>query len=90
MTIEGTLPNLITALNGLRYTPTSTFLGSDSLTVKISNNFDGLSASSSIALTVQAPPAGSPALTTSTNMPAQTDQSNNWMGVAPALDVLNS
>jgi large repetitive protein len=92
MTIEGTLPNLIRALNGLTYTPSSNFLGSDSLTVKITNTSDGLSASSSTALTVQATPAASPALTTSTNTPdtTQTDQSNNWMGVAPAVEALNS
>ncbi len=92
MTIEGTLPNLIRALNGLTYTPSSNFLGSDSLTVKITNTSDGLSGSSSTALTVQATPAASPALTTSTNTPdtTQTDPSNNWMGVAPAMETLNS
>ncbi len=93
MTIEGTLPNLIRALNGLTYTPSSNFLGSDSLTVKITNTSDGLSGSSSTALTVQATPAASPAsFTTSTNTPdtTQTDQSNNWMGVAPAMEALNS
>ena len=82
MTIKGTLPNLITALNGLSYTPNSNFLGSDSLTVKITNTSDGLSGSSSIALTVQATTVGADA--------TQTDQSSNWMGVASAVDVLNS
>jgi hypothetical protein len=91
MTIEGTLPNLIKALDGLSYTPVSNFLGSDSLTVKISNSGDGLSASGSTALTVQASPAASSELA-STSMPdtIQSDQSNNWMGVAPAMEALNS
>ncbi len=64
MTIEGTLPNLITALNGLSYTPTSNYTGSDLLTVKITNTGDGLSASASTALNVaigSAPTVSAPA-----------------------------
>ncbi len=91
MTIKGTLPNLIKALDGLSYTPTTNFVGSDSLSIQIANASDGLSASASVAFTVQTAPAGNPAVTTSTTMPDTTraDQSN-WMGVAPALEVLNS
>jgi hypothetical protein len=92
MTIKGTLPNLIRALNGLTYTPNSNFVGSDSLAVKITNTGDGLSGSAATSLSVQLPAVGSSALMTSTNTPdtTQTDQSNNWMGVAPAVEALNS
>jgi|GEM_PF-6904747 len=92
MTIKGTLPNLIAALNGLTYTPNSNFVGSDSLAVKITNTGDGLSGSAATSLSVQLPAVGSSALMTSTNTPdtTQTDQSNNWMGVAPAVEALNS
>jgi large repetitive protein len=92
MTIKGTLPNLIAALNGLHYTPASNFVGSDSLAVSITNTSDGLSGSATTVLSVQLPAVGSAALMTSTNTPdtAQTDQSNNWMGVAPAVEALNS
>jgi hypothetical protein len=92
MTIKGTLPNLIAALNGLTYTPNSNFVGSDSLAVKITNTGDGLSGSAATSLSVQLPAVGSSALMTSTNTPdtTQTDQSNNWMGVAPAVEAHNS
>jgi hypothetical protein len=91
MTIKGTLPNLITALNGLHYTPATNFVGSDSLAVSITNASNGLSGSATVSLSVQLPAVTSSALMTSTNTPdTQTDQSNNWMGVASAMEVLNS
>jgi len=91
MTIKGTLSNLITALNGLHYTPATNFVGSDSLAVSITNASNGLSGSATVSLSVQLPAVTSSALMTSTNTPdTQTDQSNNWMGVAPAMEALNS
>src|SRR5580704_909020 len=82
MTIKGTLPNLITALNGLSYTPISNFVGSDSLTVKISNTGDGLSASASTAITVSsatgsAPTVSAPASETITENTAMSFSSAN-------------
>jgi hypothetical protein len=54
-TVSGTVSNLDAALNGLIYTPTSGYTGSDSLGVSITDPGDSLSASKSVALTVSAP-----------------------------------
>jgi hypothetical protein len=86
MTIKGTLPNLATALNGLVYTPNSNFVGSDSLTIMITDAGDSLSASRSIVLTIQKPPTPNPASTTSapsnaisgTTSAQASDPSNAW------------
>jgi hypothetical protein len=58
MTVTGTVTNLNAALNGLTYKPATGYIGSDSLAVSVSDPGDGLSASTSVALTVAvAPPA---------------------------------
>ncbi|HXY34239.1 MAG TPA: S53 family peptidase [Planctomycetaceae bacterium] len=56
ITVSGTLSNLNTAVNGLVYTPGSGFTGSDSLSISLSDPGDSLSASHSVALSVNAPP----------------------------------
>jgi len=53
-TVTGTVASLNAALNGLIYQPTSGYTGSDSLAVSISDPGDSLSASASVALTVNA------------------------------------
>ncbi len=53
MTVSGTLTNLNRDLNGLVYTPTSGYSGSDSMTVSVTDKGDGLtSATATIAVTV--------------------------------------
>jgi hypothetical protein len=54
-TVSGTVSNLDAALNGLVYTPTAGYTGSDSLSVSIADPGDSLSASASVGLTVSAP-----------------------------------
>jgi hypothetical protein len=54
VTVSGTVTNLDAALNGLTYKPTAGYSGSDSLSVSVTDPGDGLSASDSIALTVNA------------------------------------
>jgi hypothetical protein len=57
-TVKGNLTNLNTALNGLKYQPTTNFAGSDALGVLVVDSGDGKSGSSSVALTIIAlPPA---------------------------------
>ncbi|HEV8003992.1 MAG TPA: hypothetical protein VGP63_29270 [Planctomycetaceae bacterium] len=58
MTVTGTVVNLNAALNGLTYKPTTGYSGSDSLSVSVADPGDSLSASASVALTVNTlPPA---------------------------------
>jgi len=64
-TVSGTVSNLDAALNGLIYTPTSGYTGSDSLSLSITDPGDSLSASTSVALTVSAP--SPPTITTPAN-----------------------
>jgi len=54
MTVSGTLANLNAALSGLVYKPTTGFSGSDSLKVSITDSGDGLTASTSVALSINA------------------------------------
>jgi hypothetical protein len=57
-TVSGTVASLDAALNGLTYQPTALYVGSDSLSVAVTDPTDTLSASASVALTVTiAPPA---------------------------------
>jgi hypothetical protein len=56
-TVTGSVANLNAALNGLIYRPTANYIGSDSLAISISDPGDGLSASTSVALTVNNLPA---------------------------------
>jgi hypothetical protein len=54
VTVTGTIANLDAALNGLVYKPATNYSGSDSLSISISDPGDGLSASDSVTLTVNA------------------------------------
>ncbi len=54
LTVSGTVTSLNAALNGLIYQPTAGYTGSDSLAVSIADPGDSLSASASVALTVNA------------------------------------
>ncbi|HEV8069000.1 MAG TPA: hypothetical protein VGP76_14785 [Planctomycetaceae bacterium] len=54
-TVTGALANLNSALNGLTYQPMAGYLGSDSLAVSATDSGDGLSASKTVALTINAP-----------------------------------
>jgi hypothetical protein len=53
-TVSGSVANLDTALNGLTYKPTATYVGSDSLALSVSDPGDSLSAATTVALTVTA------------------------------------
>jgi hypothetical protein len=64
-TVTGTLANLNAALNGLIYTPTPGYTGSDSLSLSVKDSGDGLTGSASIAITVTAP-ASQPTVTVKT------------------------
>ncbi len=57
MTVTGNLASLNAALAGLVYTPKSGTTGSDSLSLEITDSTDNLSASTSVALTINAPVA---------------------------------
>jgi hypothetical protein len=56
VTVSGTLSSLNAALNGLVYTPGSGFSGGASLSITLSDPGDSLSASHTVALSVNAPP----------------------------------
>ena len=64
-TVTGTLGNLNAALNGLIYTPTPGYTGSDSLSLSVKDSGDGLTGSASVAITVTAP-ASQPTVTVKT------------------------
>jgi subtilase family serine protease len=51
-TVTGSIANLNTALSGLTYKPTSSYIGSDSLSALLRDTVDNLSTSTSVALTV--------------------------------------
>jgi hypothetical protein len=53
-TVSGTVTDLDSALDGLVYQPTTLFSGADSLAASVSDPTDGLSASTSVSLTVTA------------------------------------
>jgi hypothetical protein len=52
MTISGTLTNLNAWLNGLRFTPTTGFNGSGTISIKYTDAKNGLSVSTNIAVTI--------------------------------------
>jgi hypothetical protein len=54
VTLSGTVTNIDSALNGLVYKPSSTYSGSDSLSISVTDPDDGLSASDSVGLTINA------------------------------------
>ena len=62
MTVTGTLANLSADINGLTYTPTTGYSGTDSLHISLTDSGDSLSGSGSVGLTVrQAPSITAPA-----------------------------
>ena len=92
ITIEGTLANLNAALNGLVYAPASGYTGSDTLSVTINDASDGLSGSASVAITVTSKKGVSIAAVVGGNpaLPSFDDDSNQWAGVAAAVNTLYS
>ena len=52
MTISGTLTSLNEWLNGLKFTPTTNFLGSGTISIKYTDAMNGLSVSTKIAVTI--------------------------------------
>jgi trimeric autotransporter adhesin len=60
--VKGTVSNLNAALNGLKYTPTANYVGSDSLSILVSDSGDSKSGSTSVAINVSplAPAIGAP------------------------------
>jgi hypothetical protein len=59
-TVSGTVTNLDAALDGLVYQPTTLYAGADSLAASVSNPTDGLSAATSVSITVA--PLSAPAI----------------------------
>ncbi len=57
ITVSGTLSNLNADLSGLAYAPNSGYSGADSLAISLSDPGDSLSASRSVAITVNSPPS---------------------------------
>ncbi len=55
ITVTGSVANLNAALNGLVYQPTSAYKGTDTLVIGLTDSFDSLSATASVALS--SPPA---------------------------------
>jgi hypothetical protein len=51
-TVTGTVTNLDNALNGLTYKPNTNYSGSDTLAISVSDPPDGLSASTSVSLSI--------------------------------------
>jgi hypothetical protein len=74
ITVSGTLANLDSGLNGLVYTPTSGFHGSDSLHLSLTDPGDSLTGTGTVALTVNAPTA--PTITAPTTTIVVTENSN--------------
>ncbi len=56
-TVTGSLSNLNAALNGLTYQPTANYLGSDGLSLTITNQVDGKFSANTVALSVKALPS---------------------------------
>ncbi len=56
-TVSGTITNLNAALNGVVYTPTTTYVGSDTLAISLSDPGDNQSASKNVSLSVNGLPA---------------------------------
>ncbi len=56
-TVSGTISNLNTALNGVTYTPTTNYVGTDTLAISLQDPGDSQSASKNIALVVNGLPS---------------------------------
>jgi hypothetical protein len=67
MTVNGTLANLNTALQTLKYTPTSGYVGADALNLTVSDSINHQSGSASVGLTVYGPPTLSATATAGVN-----------------------
>jgi acyl dehydratase len=52
ITIQGTLTNLNSALNGLSYTPATGYTGSDTLSISVSDSIDNATGSANVLLTI--------------------------------------
>ena len=57
MTVTGTVANLNAALNGLVYTPTPGYYGTDYLEVSVNNPTDSQTGSANVPITVNGPPS---------------------------------
>ena len=57
ISVTGTLANVNAALNGLVYTPNAGFTGSDAIQISFKDWFDGLIASATVPLAVNAVPS---------------------------------
>jgi hypothetical protein len=68
MTLKGTLANLNAALNGLKFTPTTNYFGSATLSASYKNLGNNQTVSVTVALTVN-PPASTPQVTIKTLFP---------------------
>jgi hypothetical protein len=101
MTISGTLTNLNNALKNLTFTPTSGYSGSASISLSYDDTGNGLTASTSIAITVGSGAASQGGSTTSpqtavaissSNPGSGSDESTDpqWAGFVAALETLNS
>jgi hypothetical protein len=55
LTVSGTVANLNAAVNGLAYTPSANFVGSDSLKISLTDSGDSLAGSTSVSLSVTSP-----------------------------------
>ena len=55
VTVSGTLANLNAALNGLTYTPSSSYVGADSLKISLLDPGDNLTGPASVGITVNSP-----------------------------------
>ena len=75
MTVAGSIANLAAALNGLVYTPTTNWSGSDQLSLSYKDSSDSLTASSAVSIdvtTVQPPEITSPTSVTTNENAAYT------------------
>jgi hypothetical protein len=102
MTISGTLASLNAWLNGLRFTPTTGFNGSGTISIKYTDAKNGLSVSTNIAVTIGTSHASfgppiqtashqstgvSPASQSTPNTAGGTVTSPNLSGTLPADDL---
>jgi Bacterial Ig-like domain (group 3)/PKD domain/NHL repeat/Beta-propeller repeat len=67
MTVNGTLANLNAALQTLKYTPTSGYIGADALSLTVTDSINHRSGSASVSLTVYGPPTLSAPATAGVN-----------------------
>jgi hypothetical protein len=83
ISVTGTLANVNAALNGLVYTPNAGFTGSDAIQISFKDWFDGLIASATVPLAVNAVPS----VTAPSNVSLNENSSYNF---AAAISVTDS